>query len=141
MASPIEVLKNAVKVAEKKDVDHSCIQELVARAFTTRNLLQFDHWNTGSFASHMATGDLYDGIIDKIDAIVEAYMGKFGKLTITSQPAAQMPECICKHIKEEAEWMCDHKDKIANGSAPVKNMLDDLEGAYDSCVYKLENLK
>jgi len=134
MASPKEMLKPAIKT-------DSGIKELIARTFTTRNLLHFSHWGTGSFATHQAVGGMYDDIIGKVDSIVETYMGKFGKLTIEGQPSATMPVCICTHLKQEAEWMCSNKDNIANGSAPVRNMLDDLEGLYDSCVYRLENLK
>lgn len=137
MASPKEMLSKAVVTKGNSDA----LRELVSRAFTTRNLLQFSHWSTGSLAAHLATGDLYDAIIDKIDDIVETYMGKHGKLVIKSQPAATVPDCICAHVKAEAEWMCDNKHAIANGSAPVLNMLDDLEGIYDKTVYKLENLK
>jgi hypothetical protein len=141
MPSPKEVFAKAVIAkVEKPEVDNSGIKELISRAFSTRNLLHFNHWQNPSFAAHLATGDLYDGIINKIDDIVETYMGKFGKFTIDSQPASTMPECICKHVKKEAEWMCDNKAKIANGSEPVLNMLADLEGLYSKSVFKLENL-
>lgn len=133
--NPKDMLKGA-----KSSIDDAGMKELVARTFTTRNLLHFSHWSTGSYAAHQAVGGMYDDIISKVDSIVEAFMGKNGKLIIEGQPACSMPKCICEHIKQEAAWMCNNKENISKGSAPVRNMLDDLEGLYDSTVYKLENL-
>lgn len=137
MASLKEKLMTAKKPANS---DCTMMCELISKAFTTRNLLHFAHWSTGSLAAHLAVGDLYDGIIDKLDDIVEVYMGKFGKLDIKSQPAASMPADICEHVKLEMEWLCDNKQAIANNFAPVVNMLDDLEAAYSKACYKLTNL-
>lgn len=137
MASLKEKLSVA-KATPKADCTMMC--ELISKAFTTRNLLHFAHWSTGSLAAHLAVGDMYDGIIDKLDDIVEVYMGKFGKLDIKSQPAATMPADITEHVKQEMEWLCDNKNAIANSFTPVVNMLDDLEAMYAKTVYKLTNL-
>lgn len=37
------------------------------------------HWLTTSYAQHKALGDLYDGIHDLADELVEVYMGKHGR--------------------------------------------------------------
>lgn len=141
MASPIMVLKiSGVKNKKDKSPD-GVISELISKAFTTRNLLHFAHWNTGSFAAHMALGDLYDGIIEDIDDIVETYQGKFGLVKDLHCDAAKLPDDICSHVKAEAEWVEENRTFISKGETSIENLIDNLIGSYHKTVYKLENLK
>ena len=55
------------------------VKELVQRVFSARNCTHLQHWNTSSYAEHMALGDFYDDVIDLIDSFVEAYQGKIGR--------------------------------------------------------------
>jgi hypothetical protein len=135
MANPKDILKKGVA---GQDCSKMC--ELVMRAFTTRNLLHFAHLTTKSFAAHKALGELYEGIVEKVDDIAEVYQGQHGILKGLSQPYSGLPDCICEHVKAEAEWMCNNKAAIASGSQPVINMLDDLESMYLKTIYQLENL-
>ena len=142
MSSPLSILKTAgVKPESKQPEMACCMADLIGKAFSTRNLLHFAHWSTNSYAAHEALGGLYYDIIEKLDEIVEVYQGKFGLLNISSQPAVKMTKDIVKHVKEESEWMCEHKAAIAQGLSPVMNLLDELEAAYLKTIYKLENLK
>lgn len=38
------------------------------------------HWQTTSYAAHVALGDYYDEIPEAVDKLVEAYMGKYGRV-------------------------------------------------------------
>jgi len=52
------------------------IEQLISRVFYARNLAHFAHWRAkgdGSYAKHVALGEFYDGVIDTIDPLVEAY--------------------------------------------------------------------
>lgn len=53
------------------------IDELISRVFASRNATHIEHWRTKSYAAHIALGEFYDGVIDNIDGIVEAYQGAF----------------------------------------------------------------
>jgi hypothetical protein len=44
--------------------------------------LRVYHWQTKSYARHMAYGGTYDALSDLIDAFVESYMGKYGRVSI-----------------------------------------------------------
>lgn len=118
------------------------IEQLIARVFATRNAVHIAHWKAkgdGSFARHMALGDFYDDLIDKIDGIVEMYQGAFGlidKVETTSVDA----EKIMDHIGEEANWIEDNRSEIAGGVCAIENAVDDLTGAYLRTFYKLKNL-
>ena len=143
MANPREMLKKAMD--SDKDYDESpkgeeAICELISRAFTTRNLLHFAHWNTKSFAQHLAVGDLYDSIIDNIDEIVETYQGKYGLIDDLQTNACELPDNILAHVKEEAKWVENNRSKIACNSTAIENLVDNLIGSYHKTVYKLTNL-
>jgi hypothetical protein len=140
MANPLEILRKSGVTTKSKSAE-GVISELICKAFTTRNLLHFAHWNTGSFAAHMALGDLYDEIIDDIDEIVEVYQGKFGLIQNLHTDSATLPKDICGHVKAEASWVQDNRTFIGRGDTSIENLLDTLMGHYHKTVYKLENLK
>jgi hypothetical protein len=133
MANPKDILKRGLKT-------DGTIKELVSRAFTTRNLLHFAHWNTNSFATHMAVGDFYDDIISEIDDIVECYQGEFGLVQGLSTQAALVPSDILAHIKEEMNWVKINRSNIASNSPTIEALVDNLLAKYSKTVYKLTNL-
>ena len=55
------------------------IEQLIARVFATRNAAHLLHWRGPSYAQHMALGDFYEAIIDKLDEIVECHQGETGE--------------------------------------------------------------
>jgi oligoribonuclease (3'-5' exoribonuclease) len=116
------------------------ICELISKVFTTRNLLHFAHWNTNSFASHMALGDLYDQIVEDIDEIVETFQGKYGLIDELTTAQASLPNDITSHVKDEAKWVESNRSKIAGNDTAIENLVDTLLGHYHKTVYKLENL-
>ena len=54
------------------------IEEFVSRSFALRDAAHLAHWATRSYSEHVALGEFYDGLLDKVDTIVEAYQGCFG---------------------------------------------------------------
>lgn len=140
MATPKEMLKG-FKAEMEASPSGEAIKELISKAFATRNLLHFAHWNTKSFATHMAVGDLYDQIIDDIDDIVETYQGKFGILKGLSTGAQSAPKDVCDHVRAEAAWVESNRSEISGNSTAIENLVDNLIGDYHKTVYKLENLK
>lgn len=118
------------------------IEELVSRIFATRNAAHIAHWaatGEGSFARHQALGDLYDGLIDKLDNIVEIHQGAFG--LIGSVEPRNVDGDIVDHIGAEANWIVKNREEIAGGLPPIENTLDDLVELYLKTFYKLRNLR
>lgn len=155
MANPMDVMKGALQgqkstystethAKEKSHIPEynnpDTMKELISRVFNTRNLLHFEHWRTKSFAAHGAVGELYDGIIDEIDNIVEVYQGKHGLLEGLSTTGSAMPDDIIDHVKTEAKWVEDNRSNIAGECPPIENLIDGLSAAYLKTIYKLENL-
>lgn len=141
MATPTQILKPAVKPAKKEEENENPINELVERVFTTRSLAHFAHWNTQSYASHQALGDLYDAIVAATDDVVENYQGEFGLLAGLEVCEAKLDKDIIEYILEDAQWLRDNQDKIAKGSKAISSLLDILVAAYNKTLYKLKNLK
>ena len=118
------------------------IEELISRVFATRNAAHLAHWSArgvGSYARHMALGDFYEGLLGKIDAIVEMYQGAFG--LVENIPATSaLPSKIAEHIAEEAKWIQANRAAVADGVTAIENAIDDLIGHYLTTYYKLANL-
>lgn len=115
------------------------IEELAARVFCVRNESHKAHWSTKYYAAHMALGDFYDGVIDKLDAIVEAYQGMFG-LIGKVDGYEDYDSDIVKHIREVADWIDENKTEIARDNGTIVNLVEDLLSVFYTALYKLENL-
>lgn len=120
------------------------LEELVSRVFATRNATHLAHWRAkgpGSYARHMALGDFYDSLIDKIDGIVEAHQGATGKLVgLVNLNAADTRSDVAAKCADDCNWIAKNRDKIANGIPAIENLLDDLCDLYLTTIYKLKNL-
>jgi DNA-binding ferritin-like protein len=119
------------------------IEELISRVFYARNLAHFAHWRAkgeGSFAKHMALGEFYDGVIDAIDPLVEAYQGAYDLIGNIPAPTETPKDCL-KCLEGDAEWIEKNHEKICKGNRAVANLIDTLTAVYLSAIYKLRNLK
>lgn len=115
------------------------IEELVAKVFAARNMTHLEHWRTKSFAQHMALGDFYDGVIDIIDTLVEAYQGNFGKIGKVKLADETEEDCI-KCLTDQVSWIASNRSEIAQEVDALENIVDELTGLYLKTLYKLENL-
>jgi hypothetical protein len=117
------------------------IEQLISRVFYTRNAAHLAHWKTKSYAQHVALGTFYDGLIDTIDQLVEAYQGFFDLISmVPPKPGELLPKDIITYISEEADWIDANRSKIAEDNSALENIIDELSGLYMSTLYKLRNL-
>ena len=117
------------------------IEQLVSRVFYTRNAAHLAHWKTKSYAQHVALGAFYDGLVDNIDSIVEAYQGFYDLIaTVPPKPGEMLPKDIISHISEECDWIDTNRSKIAQDTPALENIIDNLSALYMSTLYKLRNL-
>lgn len=116
------------------------IETLVARVFATRNTAHIAHWKTKFHAQHEALGTFYEGLIPKIDALVECYQGCKGLVGPIPAATAVHADMLVSHLTAEAEWIAAHREKLSGGVPAVANLVDDLQGLYLTTVYKLRYL-
>jgi hypothetical protein len=118
------------------------IEELISRVFYARNVAHFEHWRAegvGGYARHMALGEFYDGVIDAVDTLVEAYQGAFELVGTVPAPKTKAKDILLLLI-EDAEWIEKNHEDICKGNRAVANLLDTVTSVYLSAIYKLRNL-
>lgn len=116
------------------------ITEFVGRMFALRDAAHTAHWATKSYAEHVALGDLYDELPDRVDAIVEVYQGYFG-LIGTVKPVPFTRDGIMKQIQDQAKWLEANCEEIYRDNDALENLLQDLKALLARTYYKLKNLK
>ena len=105
-------------------------------AATNTHLL---HWQTKSFAEHVALGEFYAAIPDLVDALVEATQGATGE--IIQFPADYYPpaENGLQELKELREYFVENRD-VMPASSEIQNLLDNIGDQIDSTLYRLRFL-
>lgn len=117
------------------------IEELISRVFLTRNLAHLAHWRTKNYAEHVALGDFYDGVIDKLDGLVEAYQGSFGLIKEVPEEDDSMYDMeILEVLQEDAKFLNKNRSEIARKVPSLENIVDEITDLYLSTIYKLKFL-
>ena len=98
----------------------------------------FFHWSTDSFSKHMALGAYYDGIVDLVDQFVEAYMGKYGKITKFPNVYHQPKEPI-SYIESLIRFVGEARQDLPQDSE-LQNLIDEIADLLNSTAYKLRFL-
>lgn len=116
------------------------IEQLIARVFYARNLAHFEHWQTKSFAKHMALGSFYDDVVDAIDGLVEVYQGAYELVGDIPAPGSKGKDILAT-LEADADWIEKHHEDICKSNRAVANLVDSVTGVYLTAIYKLRNLK
>lgn len=119
------------------------IEQLISEVFYARNVTHWQHWRAkgeGSFAKHMALGEFYDGVIDALDPLVEAYQGAFDIVGTVPTPESTDIDPL-DLLEKQAAWIEENHEEICNGNRAIANLIDSLTGVYLSAIYKLRNLR
>lgn len=119
------------------------IEQLIARVFHTRNVAHWSHWRAtgaGSYAQHQALGEFYDGVIDALDPLVEAYQGAYDLVGNIPPPESKGKDILAL-LQDDAAWIEESHEAICRGNRAVANLIDTLTAEYLSAIYKLRNLK
>jgi hypothetical protein len=112
-------------------------EALIQHIFETRNAAHVEHWKTKSYAQHAALGDFYEGIVEKIDAFVEARQGLYGAVGKTDFDTKD----IKAQIQKELLWILENRSAICGNVPALENIYDELSALYMTTLFKLERLK
>lgn len=118
----------------------SDITELVSRVFAIRDAAHLAHWSTDSYAQHVALGDLYESLPGKIDALIEAYQGRVGKIGKVQLQKLDPSASLEKVLPEELSWIEENGSKITKDISYLQNLLDSISEELSTCLYKMSNL-
>lgn len=115
--------------------------ELVALLFLARDLAHREHLRTHSYSVHLALNDFYHDIVEKADAIAEAWQGGHELLDIPMLDSSVKGD-IVKIFKEHVAWIKSHRYEAApKDDTTIQNLIDEAVATYLSTLYKLRFLK
>lgn len=125
------------------------MEELIATLFLSREFAHRRHLavtGPGSYAAHVALGAFYDDIIERADAIAEAYQGRHGLMD--EIPYLDGPKGK-KTIAATATWLEGQMNKVGEmrydacpkTETAIQNLIDEAVATYLSVIYKLRNLE
>lgn len=134
-------IKNGMAVKGEDEGDETLV-ELVMDLLHSAIVTHIMHWQTESYAAHVALGEYYDEIPDLVDAVIEAYQGKNNiilrnfptemELYEDMQPLAYM-EYLSKELTEGRA--------LFGEDAEIQNLVDAIADLIDTTIYKLRRFK
>jgi len=131
---------------KSKRVNQKEFDGLIKKMLELQILLKLYHWNTFSYATHKASGDLYDGLSDRIDEYAEVMMGKsdgkyridmshFNKLVFKGvSNNNQLTSTVKSFISELNAF---HSHLPSNFYSEVQNIKDEIVADLDKFLYLL----
>jgi hypothetical protein len=115
------------------------MQELVNFFFKLSNQIKLYHWNTKSYARHVASGSLFDHITDKSDKFIEVYQGRYGKqdVSVTLEIGEISEETAVTFLKKAVKYLEDIVDNglVKETDTDLLNIRDDIMGDINQTIY------
>lgn len=115
------------------------IQEFVMCLLHSQTNAHILHFQSRSYAEHMALGDYYEAIDDLIDTFVEAYQGKYGIIEEYSDEY-ELPTPALEYMISKADYIKEARKSLPQDTE-LQNIIDEIVSLIDSTVYKLRFLK
>lgn len=109
--------------------------------FTMREQIKLYHWQTKSYSRHKATDAVIDALDASIDKYVEVYMGKYGRMKMTSGNAtthvSNLSETsIIKFIKKCINYLnTDLVKKLKEYDTDLVNIRDEMLAELNQLLY------
>lgn len=117
------------------------MENLIATLFLARELAHREHLRTRSYAHHMALGSFYDDIVEKADAIAEAYQGRFGLMGEIPMLVNTVSGDIIEVLQSHVEWIAANRyQAVPQEESAIHNLVDEAVATYLSTIYKLRFL-
>jgi len=109
--------------------------------FTMRNQIKLFHWQTKQFSRHKATDAVVDSLDESIDKYVEVYMGKYGRMKMTSATSSihlknLSESSIIKCIKQCILYLNnDLVKKLKDSDTDLLNIRDEMLAELNQLLY------
>lgn len=98
------------------------------------------HLRTAKYSKHMALNDFYEDMPEKVDALIEAWMGVNGKKIKSFDNILQSKNMNTLTYLKELRKVVKQGYALMNGEAELEAKLDDIVELIDSTLYKVKEL-
>lgn len=98
------------------------------------------HLRTAKYSKHMALNDFYEEMPDKVDALIEAWMGVNGRKIKSYDNILQSKNMNTLSYLKELRKVVKQGYALMNNEAELEAKLDDIVELIDSTLYKVKEL-
>ena len=102
------------------------------------------HWQTESYAQHVALGEYYDSLTDTIDEFVEAYQGNYCRIALSSEDCFNIGlkgynvQTLSLFVEEVEHYLKEILPQTFNeDDSELLNIRDEMLSATDKLSYLL----
>ena len=122
------------------------LEGTIQRLLQTRDQAQMFHWNTKSYAAHVALGGFYDSLLDSIDTFFEATKGKYPEVfskkskipfSVISEPNVTADIMIPFFTSFNDFLMGVCRECEAEGDIDLQDIVIDMKNATNKLLYLL----
>lgn len=120
---------------------NGAMANLVGVLLKARNVAHMWHWKVKSFSLHLALGELYDGLSEITDDLMEMYMGRYGTDAHVElgDPNPFSEQDPTEFVRQLDSFLADQEQLIPQDGFIV-NKFQELQGMVSQIKYKVENL-
>jgi len=119
--------------------DTNTASSFFSKLFEIRDTTHLIHLNQPdkTLATHLALGDLYEGLLGLTDELIETYQGLHGTVSIvTSQAKVQSP---FQYVKDSYDWIDQNRGMFKESF--LQNQIDEIQQLLAKTMYKLQFVK
>lgn len=98
------------------------------------------HLRTAKYSKHMALNDFYEEMPEKVDALIEAWMGVNGRKIKSYDNILQSKNMNTLSYLKDLRKVVKDGYSLMNGEAELEALLDDIVELIDSTLYKVKEL-
>ena len=115
---------------------------MIEQLLTLQNQLRLFHWQTFSYAQHVALGKAYEALDDLIDGFVEEYFGKYDRTVDENGYTVSLENLdksnILSFVDENITFLTDELPKeLEKNDTNLLNIRDDMLGELQRLKYLL----
>jgi len=98
------------------------------------------HLKSKSFSEHKALEELYTGLPDLADSLIESYQGINGVVENYPPQTIAVSSDALKFVEILSQFVVNNRQSVGTESQ-LQNIVDEIQQLIDSTRYKLVNLK
>lgn len=98
------------------------------------------HLKSAKYGNHIALQEFYEEMPDKVDALIEAWMGAHGKKVGSFQNILSSSNLNTLKYLQELKRVCKEGYALMGENEELKGLMDDIVNQINSTLYKVKEL-